>query len=171
MPKFNVESNKIRVSDPGYDKDIWCNFTTKAKNGEWKCYASHLDLDGWGHRIGSIIAEHNKPGKIYKIVTHTIGVDSGQAGIFDDKYYKDNDIIKNTKRIHNQSICEDEPWYSICCDRTLSKNQWGTIPYGVVSSSGLGDGCYETKVYLNKKNEAVKIEINFFSEEMLQNIN
>jgi hypothetical protein len=166
MPKFTVESGEIRVSDPCYDRDTWCNFSIKAKKGEWNAFVELKDLGSWGERVGSIVAEHSKPGKLSKPKTQTIGVDSGQAGIFDDKYFKDDSSIEDVKRIHSNSICEDEPWYSICCDRTLSKNQWGVIPFGVVSSSGVGDGCYEVTYYTNKKGEAVRIEILFLCDEL-----
>ena len=40
----------------------------------------------------------------------------------------------------------------MCCDRTLSED-WGVLPLGVVSSSGIGDGSYPTYGVKNEKGE------------------
>ena len=69
-----------------------------------------------------------------------VGVDSGQAGVFDAKYFEDDKLARQYQV--EDPICPDQPWYSLCCDRTLGETGAGIIPYGVVSSSGLGDGSY-----------------------------
>jgi hypothetical protein len=67
--------------------------------------------------------------------------------------------------VSDRAICQEEPWFSICCDRTLNDSQWGVIPYGCVSSSGYGDGCYEVNYISDKDGEAVRVEINFIPDE------
>jgi hypothetical protein len=47
----------------------------------------------------------------------------------------------------------------------LNDSQWGVIPFGCVSSSGYGDGCYEVTYISDKNNEAVRVEINFIPDE------
>lgn len=166
MPSFKVASGKIRISDPCYDRDdAGLGVTIKAKNGKWNAFANHEDLGSWGERISTLTAEHSEPGKFVGCKVDTICVDSGQAGIFDYNHFKDDSNVKGVKRIHNKTICDDEPWYSICCDRTLSKTQWGVIPNGVVSSSGLGDGCYEVTSYINEEGVVSKVEILFLTDE------
>lgn len=165
MNKFEVVSGEIVVSDPCYDADEWMNMTIPAKNGTWIAYVDETKFGSWGDRISILTAEFT--GKTNKIrVKHgSIGVDSGQAGIFDINSYKNDKIVKNVKRVHNKPICEDEPWYSICCDRTLSKNQWGIVPNGVVSTSGLGDGYYDVEYFVDSKGQAVRVQIVFINDE------
>lgn len=166
MTKFTVRSGQIRVSDPCYDKDDdYLGMTLPAKNGEWVAHADFDDMGNWGDRVVSLTAEFVGKSKTVEVNQGRIAVDSGQAGIFDLDSYKNDKIVENVKRIHNDSICEDEPWYSICCDRTLSKNQWGVVPNGVVSSSGFGDGCYEVTYFSDKDGLATRVEIIFISDE------
>ena len=149
--KFEVESGVVIVSDPCYDKDTWCNGILKnVRKGEWVCDVIIKEESGWGKRVACLIAKHK--GTIvpdissfqWEAQSFDVGVDSGQAGIFDEKYFKDDKVIRNVKRLNESKIiCAGEPWYSMCCDRTLnSEHEAGTIPCGVVSSSGLGDGAY-----------------------------
>lgn len=48
----------------------------------------------------------------------------------------------------------------MCCDKTLSKTGAGIIPFGVVSSSGMGDGTYTCRVG-KRDAEICLIEIDF----------
>ena len=159
--KFKVTSDKVRISDPCYDLDTWCAGTVnKVKDGDWEAYVVKSD-----NRCAVLVA-HHKDHKIknndhkFRKQSINIGVDSGQAGIFDLKYFKDDKVVAKVKRQCKNSICEDEPWYSICCDRTLGKVGAGVIPFGCVSSSGYGDGSY---IYSTAKikGKVVAIKINF----------
>lgn len=87
-------------------------------------------------------------------------VESGQIGIFDNKSYRDNNIVANESRMSDKVVCEDDPWYSLCCDRSLSKDRWGTVPNGCVSSCSK-EGNVEVVTHTNSYKEVVKIEINF----------
>ena len=60
---------------------------------------------------------------------------------------------------------EENKWYGACCDITLdSEEKVGCIPYGVVSSSGWGDGGYDS--FLCKKSgKVVGVRIEFMNEE------
>jgi hypothetical protein len=61
-----------------------------------------------------------------------VGVDSGQAGFFDEFLF--------------EGVCQDatlkDQFYDQVCELTLSDAQWGAHLAGVVSSSGYGDGGY-----------------------------
>lgn len=165
MPVFTIKSGKIRISDPCYDKDDYLGgLVIEAKNGEWVASAD-LEKTGWGDRITKLTAEYNGPVSVADCSTHSIGVDSGQAGVFDFDSYKDDNLVKNVARVHKEVICEDEPWYSICCDRTLSNHQWGVIPNGAVSTSGYGDGMYDVNCFLDKNGDVVRVEITFIDDE------
>lgn len=156
IEQFEVVSGKVQITDPGYDKTIWCAATIEnVKNGKWNAYANQKDAgDGWGTRCTELMVWHSdyqqKVVSLMKalLVTEEIGVDSGQAGVFDSKFFKDDKSVEGVERQRNgEVICEDEPFYSMCCDRTLSETGWGTIPYGAVSSSGYGDGGYRAFVF------------------------
>ena len=90
-------SNEIRVSDPCYDKDTWCNkLITNARPGIWQGYALRGKEDDWGERIQHIAIVHDDFnyhdfkdngkmlfGRLLKPMEGVdIGVDSGQAGFF-----------------------------------------------------------------------------------------
>ena len=170
--RFEIETNKIRVSDPCYEKECKYNGVIEnVKDGTWKAKIVVFDEgDDWGHRIGYLVCSHedyivdvqdSRGGWIRE--GFEVGVDSGQVAIVDDKYFKDNEVVKNTHRIggdNNWPIAEDEPWYSICCDRTLSKDSAGLIPFGAVSSSGYGDGVYDC-YSLTKDGKIVAVYVDF----------
>lgn len=56
-------------------------------------------------------------------------------------------------------------WYSHCCDLTLGKQQAGVILYGVVSSSGYGDGYYTALRHLNAAGKVDCIAVLFLSDQ------
>lgn len=154
---FEVVSGICRISDPCYDVDTWCaGEVSNVKIGRW-------DAQVFGsERCESLVASYN--GRIFtndnrwKKLDIDVGVDSGQAGIFDSRFYKDDKSIQDTKRESQQIICGDDPWYSMCCDRTIGELGAGTIPYGCVSSSGYGDGSYNAyTIEVDGEIEAIKI--------------
>ena len=85
-------------------------------------------------------------------------MDSGQAGIFDSKYYEQYHFPTNTERQVN------EDWYDKVCNITLEEEGYGIIDEeGCVSSSGYGDGGYTAYLgYLN--NELVAVKVIFIDE-------
>ena len=167
---FEVKSGKVRISDPCYELDTWCAGTiNKVRKGVWQAEVIKSDEGSWGNRCAVLLAYHkdftvdHDDGRFIN-QDIDVGVDSGQAGIFDLKHFKDDGIVANVERVGGEPICADEPWYSICCDRTLSEEGAGIIPFGCVSSSGYGDGSYIcstiTDTY-NPKCEVVAIKIDF----------
>jgi len=171
LGSFEVKSGKVRITDPCYKLDTWCAGTLKVKKGDWEVEVIKSDEGDWGNRCAVLLAWHSdypvdfEDGKFEE--EFEIGVDSGQAGIFDLKYYKDDQIVAKTKRICKDKlhrVCVDEPWYSICCDRTLSEIGAGVIPFGCVSSSGYGDGgyiCSSIRDTYSPKFPVIAIKIDF----------
>ncbi len=167
---FEVESGEVRVSDPCYEIDTWCAGTLEnVKKGTWIAKVIHS-----GGRCAILVAHHKDNPIKYdsdKFIAEgfEVGVDSGQAGIFDQEYFKNDEIVKGVKRIGKKKdqICVDEPWYSVCCDRTLQKTGAGVIPFGCVSSSGWGDGGYEcSTVKTNDEITAIKIDFAILEDEI-----
>jgi hypothetical protein len=164
--KFEIKSGKAVLSDPCYELGTWCQgVVDKVKNGEWRADVFYTPEGRWGNRVAALISYH----KDYPTTTNDIqadgklldfdgGVDSGQFGYFDFDGYRKDDSIIGVARLcpnHGDIICEDEPWYSMCCDRTINDDSWGVLPLGVVSSSGYGDGSYPTYGIKNNKGEYV----------------
>jgi len=145
---FKMLSGRAVISDPCYDK---IESTPAGRRINWDM--ENIQTGTWEASVikeaGRIMVLHAVYRKIifsglgkkmkFKQVPVTIGVDSGQAGIFDAKHYRD-DLVVEPKMICD--IYPEEPWYSMCCKKTNSKNNAGIVPFGCVSGSGHGDGEY-----------------------------
>jgi len=164
---FIIESGVARISDPCYEDDRCSGVLKNVKKGTWN--ASVLYIDSCGKRVSELIVSHNDfiERNKYKYEKFYVGVDSGQAGVFDNNYYRDDSSVSHMTdkdRMYNEQICKDEPWYSWCCDRTCSEFSAGVIPFGAVSSSGYGDGVYSCCTHKNDDNEIDSIKIVFIGD-------
>lgn len=131
---FNVNSGKLTISDPCYERGCICAATVNAKNGTWKAYIVHMNEGMFGNRVSELIAIHSdysSPDYVafHETINDDIGVDSGQAGIFDDASF-----VGRTD--------ENESWYEMICKKTLTKKGGGVVNGGCASQSGVGDGGY-----------------------------
>ena len=150
---FKIDSGAMVVSDPCYtiDPPTWCQgIIPNVKPGLW---TAGVDMNDNG-RIKSIYAYNNeaylKNSNIIDLaykggeLPFVVGVDSGQAGFFDQKYYRDDEIAKDLPKEFEDNYAKKpgDEWYRACAAQTLGEDRWGTVPYGVVSSSGWGDGSY-----------------------------
>ena len=159
LGSFEVESNKIYVSDPCYEydeNDNSCVLTLKdVVNGK---YVATMNVAIIYHDIESLTIKHedylhSEP----SIFAGKIGVDSGQAGFFDDDYYKEN---------QGGDFDDLTTLYGLACSLVLSKQEGGIVHNrGVVSSSGCGDGEYEVFIGINEIGEIVSASIIFIEEE------
>lgn len=169
---FKIVSGNVTISDPCYSL---CSINTgnlrRVKKGNWQAFVTH-NKNGYVSKLITLheSIENNIKEIIKKIgITNIwreqyfdVGVDSGQAGIYDTVYYKDDSSVKGLKWFSKIIAKEvfDGLWYSYNYDRTLSKEGAGVIPYGAVSGYGYGDGTYTC--YTFKKNkEIIGIIINF----------
>lgn len=268
---FKIESGKVRISDPCYTKETWCNgIIENVKNGNWNSHITLLGDDDWGTRVAMLVATDETIKEInesdWKQTDISVGVDSGQAGIYDDKYFKNDGSVIGISTMYKESIpkltedfsSEEEAienniglslnkqyyivneyefktgkiteekykkekifileerekeinrikkdinitevkkfewgspsrkndmksgdlWYNVNCVNTLGveneegeyhnddivQKYGGTIPYGVVSRAGYGDGSYTCDV-IKKDNEIVAIRIVYISDEEME---
>jgi len=146
-------TGKLFVTDPCYDRNTWCQGTLDIEPGNYEAFLEKKDEGMWGVRCA--ILEIRRPkvevkDKDWQVTDINVGVDSGQAGFFDDSHFPGRDV--------------DEDWYRKCCDITLAKMGAGTLKGGVVSSSGFGDGGYNCYVYRNKDGVIVAARIDFLPE-------
>lgn len=105
--------DKIVISDPCYDNKTWCQGVyDKVAPGKYNCYVNYFYDSSWCpnyRRVANIIIVHEKyKSKVAtaKNTEHTIGIDSGQMGIFDYDYFQ------------NFNGHSDDNWYSRVCDLT-----------------------------------------------------
>jgi hypothetical protein len=165
-------SRKVRVSDPCYGDDVWCKFQlTNVRPGDFKVDVTHYDDDSWGHRVSSLSVYHTKL-KNYSdlkwVEYGEIGVDSGQAGIFCETTFRNDEYAeKNIADVKGQfdftSIIHDEKgdkFYVKMCHMTVnSEDKCGIYERGVVTSSGYGDGGYPFYVVYDEDKKIVAMKI------------
>jgi len=170
---FEVVSGSLFLSDPCYDIITWCTGKLdRASIGTWRALSFTKKVDSWGERVWEL--EVFKEGSSHEALTWTklnceIGVDSGQAGIFDLAHFQDSSVITDKTPLADYIREEDEKWYSMCCavshsEKVPSKHA-GVIPYGVNSSSGYGDGDYSAYAKTDAVGNVVAVKIVFIGED------
>lgn len=155
LGKFNVTSGKLRVSDPCYDKGTWCSGTLDVPNGEWDAYLELSDEGSWGTRVASIqiIKDNSHTNSTWELTKIDVGVDSGQAGFFDESFYPEDGG-------------DNAFFYDKVCNLTLGREQGGIIDgFGAVSSTGYGDGGYKCYVARDDAGQIVAAKIIFIDDE------
>jgi len=151
MQEFQV-NGKIHITDPCYDIKTWCGiYNQKAKKGAWVGEAIQSEEDY--SRVGELVVNHKDfHGSIDTPISGDVGVDSGQAGVFDSSIYP-------KQGEPNGEASDKESFYGKCCRETCSgfdkehdklkiekglQADNGVVDErGFVSSSGYGDGSYE----------------------------
>lgn len=169
--EFKVTSGQVMVSDPCYDAGLWCQgVLDKTRKGQWNAHVRLIREEACDVHVAELIARHSACSRTgihgwTEERSFVVGVDSGQVGFFDVTHYRDDRLAQNVERLSHESICPDEPWYSLCCDRTLgSKIGAGIIPYGVVSSSGYGDGSYRCLTQRDADGYVIAIRVVFITD-------
>ncbi|WP_224372658.1 hypothetical protein [Hyalangium versicolor] len=160
--EFELPSGQARVSDPGYEKSS--DFGVKvfaAKSGKWRAAIRRSYEKELGVRVAELMVLHDsvKPERILWTDSGLkVSVDSGTAGVFDDGRYRDDGLV--TPQPQEKSAEPGESWYEKFVMGLYVKHvDAQTIPFGVVSSAGFGDGGYRCFVSygLDKKVEAIRI--------------
>ena len=155
---FEIKSGKMRVTDPCYDKDTWCaGVLENVKNGTWVAEIKTSNEGSWGNRVSELIVRHESHlgAEPYERQSIDVGVDSGQAGFFDEaEYHKDG----------KGEYGDPNTFYGKVCEITLGPDSGGVVPFGAVSSSGYGDGSYVCYT-LTKDGEIVAAKIVFIGDE------
>ena len=134
--------NKVDITDPCYNKDVWCRMTVDCEPGEYKGYIEKVNEGEWGIRIAAVSIF--KGTKIWGVEEMEcigfIGVDAGLAGFFNDK-----------------PDFNDDEWEIFCnkIDGEANGADAWNLYNGIFSRSGYGDGTYN--VYANKERNAFTI--------------
>ena len=175
---FKIESNRMVLSDPCYEHPknggTWCQGIANVVNGIWE--ADIEKIDGrisklYAYNLNAAIDDPTIKSRIEKFggtpLPITGGVDSGQFGFFDYNMYRNDESAKDLTKADfgdDFDINEGDSWYRACCELTLSDEAWGTIPFGVVSRTGYGDGSYQVTGIKNSNSEYVALSIIFIEE-------
>lgn len=178
--KINLGKSVI-VTDPSYNTETWCQAKVdNVKEGEYITHCEIVDTDGWGKRCSLLIASHssyNVNNLNWEVYPEEIGVDSGQAGIFDMAYYRKDGLDIEVPKVGYDGQPfdrldeimkpenEGDDFYLKMCKFTLSEKKWGGFENGVVCQSGYGDGGYV--LYVAREEYSGKI-IGFCIDFMVQ---
>lgn len=177
-------NSEVVVSDPCYTIPTWCQAVVdKVKPGMYDTHLKKHDAGDWGVRCSTLLVIHedHKNDKLkWEDYPATIGVDSGQCGIFSKESYRNDSITEKIglgdgdisffdvspwKEMTESREEEDgEKWYESMCSRTLGEQRWGVYDEGVVSSSGFGDGSYALFV-AKKRGKIVAMCVDFQVED------
>lgn len=160
---FNVNSEKMWVTDPCYSRGTWCQgVLDNVLKGKWLASVEIVpdSLTGWGDRVGKLIVKHHSAvPKVSLKLDADIGVDSGQAGFFCDSKYPRGDV---------GDYGDTSTFYGLACTLTDSSNKAGSFPFGAVSRSGFGDGSYDCEYWVDADGKVVRAEIIFITDEELE---
>jgi hypothetical protein len=150
--QFQCESGVLRITDPCYSKGTRCAGTVaNCRQGNWIAEVDRRWCGAWGSRISRLTVTHELGGVgADEEAGFDVGVDSGQAGVFDDRHYP-----------HDP---DDSSFYDDCCRLTLSRPECGALPFGVVSSSGYGDGGYAATIRRDATGKCYRISIEFIAD-------
>lgn len=90
---FMTTSGRLRITDPCYDRDTWCaGAVDNCVRGEWEAFTEKHEVECWGERNSLILVKAKGHVAIgdWELLNIDVGVDSGQAGVFDDVHFKSN---------------------------------------------------------------------------------
>lgn len=156
---FNVTSGAVIVTDPCYEENYDSPNRVELPNGTYNAYVDIVGNEitkGWGDRVANLIVlKSGLEPETYRPSSSTtanfeVGVDSGQAGVFD------------ALSVHLTNSEDYDSW----CNLSSSHNRAGVMTYGVVSSSGYGDGGYICRLLKNSENIVEGIVVTFIEEEI-----
>lgn len=167
---FEIKSGKMNVTDPCYNTGTWCGaYDLDALNGKWHGYVNKCTVlkgrEQEHERICELIALHESElnhGN-WVLDEYEIGVDSGQAGVFDSEIYpKKND--GEFQDPTGLSYDDMKGFYAKSAFLTLREEQCGILDgRGIVSSAGWGDGGYN--LFTKRKNGKLSgVKIVFIDE-------
>lgn len=148
LGKIRIDG-KMTISDPCYEPGIWSALEVKVAPGWYKCFADVKDMGAWGTRICSLSAIREDYADDVESLDWTspcsVGVDSGQMGIYDTDYFKENQPDDEWEN--------PDSWYRRVCALTYDEEgkrfEADIIDgLGCVSSSGYGDGNYDVITYV-----------------------
>lgn len=158
---FTVKNTDLVLSDPCYSFDLnSCTVVAGVLPGTYHAFVSRYEVPNWGVRNCQLLVVHERylnmvDDLAFEEADLGVGVDSGQAGIFDIDQYR--------------PYPNEDEWYESLCRISLnSPLQAGVVEGGVVSVSGFGDGVYDAFFAHNADERVVGVQIVFINEQDLE---
>lgn len=152
---FEMTSQTMRVSDPCYDRDVWCCGTFgKCKTGTWEAGVLKTDMGDWGVRCAVLAVRHKETGPDYSVIRQRKVYQMKDGGLERRSMWvltlvrqasmtrRSIRTTRSSRVCPSLSMTTETFGTTHACDITLSERSAGVMPYGVVSSSGFGDGSY-----------------------------
>lgn len=169
---FKNETNKMIVSDTSYEipqpNEIFkLNEIITVPICTWNVY-----IEQERKRIKTlIIVRENMNNNLNNwTCIFSAGVDTGNLGFFDLKYYRDDNIVGDHKLTpYIDMIEKGDKWYSMCIFLAFeNKNEHNAsiVPYGALSESGYGDGIYDIYVCYDNNKNVVALKAEFIVDDV-----
>lgn len=168
---FEIKSGKMVVSDPSYQ--VPRTILENVKNGTWVASTEIRNCGDFGDLVHWLYAAHTSNESGVKSKIYNLGVHSEQLGFFDSEFYRNDEMAADLPKFYfcgNDDVESGDSWHSAVRNLTLSKEQWGVLPMGVVSKSGLGNRNYYGEIERNDKGEIVSIIVFFLCDELIENL-
>lgn len=172
--RFNLNSGRLIVTDPCYAKEAashspgaaFSGLVENAAPGEW---TGGVTTKAEGRRlvIAELEAQHeshplqSEPTGEWEPASFIVGVDSGQAGIFDEALYPPGETGQwDGSGGFYDRVCTAV--FGAYDAEALSREcPAGSVTEGVVSMSGHGDGGYRCMVYRRADGVCTAVRITF----------
>lgn len=150
-------SDRVIISDPCYDIGTWCTGTLD--NVLPGPYVVKYDMnESFGLRVSALAVIHedytSSEYEWEEIENAYIGVDSGECGIYDSKFFE---TIKSDKEI-------DKKFYDISSNYQFP-DVYVVNASCVVSRSGYGDGGYPLYVARNNEGKVIGISVQYIFDD------
>jgi len=158
MTTFVMNSPRMRVTDPCYTVGVWCaGVLENVLPGTWLAekYIATAAETGWGDRIKELRVFHEQfpHTAAIELTDIDVGVDSGQAGFFDDSEYPRGDTTGEYGDLNTF-------YGKVCAGTAGAVREWQEPMYDET------DMAYFEKIY----SEDMKREENPLGEEQVRKI-
>lgn len=95
--------------------------------GVWEAFIEKSEVDGWGNRVKQLVVKAKDQSiDLRGLLPIDVGVDSGQAGVFDNKLYKSN-MSKPHKLIGNHEYERRSFVHRLECNLDISTSDYGDM--------------------------------------------
>jgi hypothetical protein len=172
---FEVTGTQLVVSDPGYKlewvkNDLLGIVLSNCQSGTWRAETSVKYFETGDYPLIYELQTIHMSTQGTQLLNWEqqddgISVDSGQAGIFDLNHFRDDSLVPGDIKwtCNGGPAILEELWYSYCCELT-DKSPGAVLPFGVVATSGEGDGCYACSIARDSANRIVGVRILFVED-------
>lgn len=138
-----VQSGKLAALDPCHGIGSHCGASLQVKRGSYRVIEVKSTLGSWGTRTAALILVHESVREMPVLddTDQSVGVDAGVAGFCDE-------------------VCGGDAYCAALETMGFDRSVY-ELDYGVMSSSGLGDGYYTVFAGKNEDGEIVAVMLDY----------